>query len=191
MHIRLADIEWDCDGMDPEDDCRLPLNVLVIDVPDSIFLPEVLEKYREALFQEMTEIYGFSILGCGDISPINLDGRYPFSGGIYRQTTAWGDLIQGVMASLVYPIVGLDAFINGFCLHCAKWTQFISRGGYRSGGDEYCCVCQSHRKTQMKDQDFIKKRIDESEKAWKSGSQPIVPEKREVYNIPRTASQRG
>jgi hypothetical protein len=35
MHLLVTDIEWDTDGM-PLDECCLPVNVIVLDVPDDI-----------------------------------------------------------------------------------------------------------------------------------------------------------
>ena len=59
--LLINEIQWDCDGFDPVDDCALPLNVLVVGAPTD---------YEDADYQErlacfLSDTYGFCHRGFG------------------------------------------------------------------------------------------------------------------------------
>ena len=72
QHFLLENIEWDCDGMKPVEDCNLPLTVLAVNVPpggpDGISEDELEEHLGECL----SETYGFLHYGF-TLSPVSLD----------------------------------------------------------------------------------------------------------------------
>lgn len=57
--LLINEIQWDCDGFDPVDDCALPLNVLVVGAP----LDYEDEEYQERLACFLSDTYGFFFNG--------------------------------------------------------------------------------------------------------------------------------
>jgi hypothetical protein len=94
QHFLLKDIDWDCDGMRPVEDCLLPLNVLAINVPPSGPDGMSEDQLEEHLSERLSDTYGFLHYGF-TLQPINLDGSRPDGG--FRQATPWNELCQAVM----------------------------------------------------------------------------------------------
>ena len=90
-HLLLKNIQWDCDGMRPVEDCLLPLNVLAINVPTGKMEGDQLSEHLGEL---LSDTYGFLHYGF-EVHPINLDGSRPEGG--FRQATPWNELCQAVM----------------------------------------------------------------------------------------------
>lgn len=89
-HVRVADIQWDCDGYDPGKDCQLPRSILLINAPRNWNS----EAYREKLGEVLMETYGFKHYGFRlEVYPLD---RY-LAGAAKTRTRSAGIEIQGLM----------------------------------------------------------------------------------------------
>ncbi len=63
-------IEWDTDGMKADEDCGLPESVVIIDIPNSLDLEEIVDTVSD----EISEVYGFCHQGF-ELEEIKADVR--------------------------------------------------------------------------------------------------------------------
>lgn len=90
QHMLLENIEWDCDGMKPVEDCNLPLNVLAINVPPGGPGGMSEDEVESYLSELLSETYGFCHYGF-TLRGIKLDDKNN------RQAKQWSELAQAVM----------------------------------------------------------------------------------------------
>lgn len=69
MKLLITDIQWDCDGMKPVEDCGLPTTVLVLNAPDTFTNDD---EEGEELGTHLSDVYGFLFDGY-KVQPVDAD----------------------------------------------------------------------------------------------------------------------